>query len=426
MNKRYSFLLISIVLISAINSQHWKATGALPATGASFYLVAATSVGNNIFAAHANKNLGYSTDLGKTWITDGINEPKGDFALLTGIKDRLYASMKTSPSDYELLYTTNNGQSWTMDTIGLPRAYTIIGITSMIVVDMGNDYIFAHNYLKAFYKHKNDAKWTPTEIGSAVVDVVAIKDKWIIVVAGKIIQSTDRGKNWTTMISSGLPDKFQGNKICTNGARLYLSNPPANGAQDVYYSDDEGASWTVTSIGGLYTHPNAWVQNLYAVDDYVFAAILPKQFDFNSPPPFIVSSQKSLSFTVGDVSGFPTGSTVSNLPFFFHVQNKLFTMFGDIYVSEPGFTGTSAVKNVSASNMTISVYPNPSDRMVKISSKNAESFELAVFDVQGKMVHQQIVHTSAEINVSMWQKGIYFVKSTYTDGSSEHIKFIKR
>ena len=427
MKNKYLLLLMSILVISNLFSQYWKATGALSAIGKSFYLVAATSVGNNIFAAHANKNLGYSTDLGKTWITDGINEPKGDFALLTGIKDRLYASMKISPSDYELLYSTNNGQSWTMDTIGLPRTSTVNGITAMILVDMGNNYILAHNYLKTFYKHKNDNKWTPTEIGSAVVDVSAINDKWLIIVGGKIIQSTNHGLSWSTIITTGLPDKFQGYKITTNGSRLYMISSTAAHANNIYYSDDEGVTWMSSSIAGLYTYANAYPQNLYAVNDYVFSAVMPKQFDFNTPPPFLVSSEKILNFTVGDVSGFPSGSTISNLAFFFHIQNKLYTMFGDLYVSEPGFTGSpSAVQNLNENESSILVQPNPADKVLQFIAKDLETYKLEIFSIQGKLIYKQSVESKAKIDISAWSKGVYLVKSTNQDGVAEQTKFIKK
>ncbi len=415
-----------IIATNQLISQNWKSTGALAATGSPFYLTCATNVGNNLYVVNANKTYGYSTDFGKTWISSTTTKPKGDFAALTGIQNRLYANMKINSNDNELYFSTNHGQTWTIDTVGLPRSLTKNGILGVILKDMGNNYVLAHENSKAFYKKLDEPKWKPTQIDFVIVDVAATNTKWLAIGAAKILQSTDNGTKWTTITTTGLPAQFQGNKISTNGTRIFVSNAPAKGAQDIYYSDDEGVSWVLTNSGGKYTHTNPWVQNLYAVDDYIFAAILP--FGFQDAPPFIMSTSKTPNFIVGDVSGLPTGSTVSNLPFFFHIQNKLYTMFTDLYVSEPGFKGNSstAVLNMNYNDNSISVQPNPADHSIQIVTKGSENNEIEVFNIQGKKVFQQRVESNTNIDISTWAAGIYFVKSTNQNGRVEQTKFIKK
>lgn len=414
-----------LFVTNLLKSQNWKPTGALDATGSLFYLTCAAKVGNNIYVANANQNFAYSADLGKTWISAGLNKPTGTFAAFYGVKDRLYAKMKINTYDTDLYYSKDNGHTWTIDTVGLPRSLTKNGIEAVILIDMGNDYVLAHNYKNVFYKKVDETKWNSAGLNLTIVDVIANKNKWLMVSGGNIRQSTDNGATWTILNTTGLPDKFQGNKICSNGLRFFISNAPADGGDKVYYSDDEGSSWTLTNSSGKYAHANPWVQNLYAVDDYVFAAILPS--GFQDAPPFIMSTSPTPNFSIGDVSGLKTGGTTSNLPFFFHIQNKLYTMFWDLYVSEPGFTGSpSAVHDLNANESSILLQPNPADKVLQFIATDLGKYKLEIFSIQGKMIHQQNLESNAKIDISNWSKGVYLIKSTNQQGNKEQIKFIKK
>ena len=253
MKNRFTFLLISLIFFTQAVAQNWKPMGALAASGSDWYLTGATSVGNDIFAVNLLQTMVYSTDLGNTWSAPTATKLKGTYAYILGIEDRLYASTKLNAYDYELHYSTDKGATWIPDTVGLPQSLTKTGKSAVILKYMENGYMLAHNYSKAFYKKVEETTWKPTSIDFIIVDIAATKDKWLAIGAAKILQSTNNGGSWTVMNTTGLPANFQGNKICTNGKRIYISNAPADGGEDIYYSDNEGSSWTKTNCKSMDT-----------------------------------------------------------------------------------------------------------------------------------------------------------------------------
>lgn len=425
--KRKNFLLLIVLCFITITNgfaQNWKATGALAATNSSFYLTGATNVGNDIFAVNADQTMVYSTDLGLTWSAPAATKLKGNYAYILGIENRLYASTKLNAYDHELNYSTDRGATWMPDTVGLPQSPTKTGKSGMLLKYMGNGYMLAHNYLKAFYKKIEETNWNPTTIDFAIVDVAATKDKWLAIGAGKILQSTNNGASWNIITTNGLPAGFQGALICTNGSRIYISNAPADGGDKIYYSEDGGVNWTLSNSSGKFTFSNPWVQTMYAVDDYLFASIKPA--NIQDSPPFIVSSTKQPNFSVGDVSGLPTGRTNSHLPFFFHIGDKLFTMFWDLYSSEPGFSSsTTAVQRNLMENESISVYPNPSSYSIRLKTNNAELEGFEIFNIRGQKIFTQVGTEQNPIDISGWSNGIYLVKTISKEGISSQTKFIK-
>ncbi len=425
--KRFTFtMLLCIIAVSGLFAQYWQSTGALAGAGSSTYLTGATHVGETIFVVSMEQGLAYSTDQGQTWTKQTAARPSGTIAAITGTKDRLYASFKVNTYDFELYYSMDNGATWTIDTIGLPKNLTQTGKSGMILKYMGNDYILAHNYSKAVYKKLGDPGWKSTFIDNIIVDVSATSDKWLAIGQAKMLQSTNHGESWTTLGTGGLPDNFQGNLICSNGSRIYVSNPPADGAEDIYFSDDGGSNWTLTNSSGKLSFSNPWVQSMYAVDDYLFAAIKPA--NFQDAPPFLISSTAQPDFSVGDVSGLPTGKTNTNLPFFFHVGNKLFTMFWDLYSSEPGFTGetSTAAINVNKDNShVISVYPNPAAQTIKLQTNNIEVLGIEIYSLTGQKVFHQNSLLNNSIDVSVWSKGVYLLNITSKSGNNYRTSFIK-
>lgn len=426
LKRKNLFLLIVLCFFTITNAfaQNWKATGALAGAGSATYLIGATHVGENIYVLSMERNIALSTDQGKTWLKPAVTKPNGNFAGIIGIKDRLYASMQLSTYNFELYYSMNHGATWTIDTVGLPKNITQTGKSAMIMKYMGKDYVLAHNYAKAVYKKVGDASWKSTYIDNIIVDIAATSDKWFAIGQTRIHQSTDNGATWTVINTNGLPANFQASLICTNGSRIFISNDPATGGADIYFSDDGGINWTLTNSSGKFTFSNPWVQTMYAVNDYLFASIKPA--NIQDSPPFIVSSTEQPNFSVGDVSGLPTGRTTSHLPFFFHIGDKLFTMFWDLYSSEPGFSNSTTAAQINLmENESISVYPNPASYSIQLNTNNAEMEGFEIFNMRGQKIFRQVGSEQNPIDVSGWNDGIYLVKTTSKKGITSHTKFIK-
>ncbi len=419
MKRQLYFIAVSLLVSANMYSQAWSPTGAAPAINAQ-YLIAATHISNNIFVVGNNQSFGLSTDKGVTWSKPTITPPPGTFAALSGVAGRLYASMKINTYDYELHYSTDNVSTWTIDTVGLPKNVVKSGKAAMNLVDMGNNYILAYNATAACYKKATDPNWTKTTIDNVIVSVTAMNGKWYAVGTGQILKSTDNGSNWNAITTSGLPANFQGNTLATNRqGRLFVSTPPADGGEDIYYSDDEGATWTLTNSAGHYTHSNPWVGAMYAVGNHVFAAISPKFAAFQDPPPFIMSSTANPSFAAGDTTGLGNGLTTTALPFFFHINDNLFTMMGDLYTSKPGF---AANVGLVEDHIKLSIYPNPTSDYLFITTSEPMDWQLN--SLEGLIIEKGNTRTSDRIDVSHLPSGIYLLVIT-TDSKSKVMKLVK-
>ncbi len=399
-----SFLTSSVITISAW-AQGWTSTGALQATGDQ-YLIAASHVGKNVYVVGNQQTFALSTDKGTTWSIPAITAPSGAFAGLYGTNDRVYASIKINTYDFELHYSLDNGSTWIIDTAGLPANLTATGKSAVTVYPMSNNYVIAANSTEARYKKLGDPTWLTTNIDFAIMDITHLNGKWFAIGISKILSSTDNGTTWTPITTSGLPVGFQGSKITNNYSNtLYMSNAPAAGGEDIYYSTDEGASWTLTNSAGHYTHANPWVGALYAVGDYAFAAVSPEFANIQDAAPFLVSSTASPSFGVGDTSGLGIGLTTTSYPFFFHIEDQLYTMMGDLFSSKPGFpSGIS----VSENTIKASIYPNPCKDELTLNTEIGAHWKLYAYNGQ-LLMNGTASRTNHKITMAKLEKGLYLL-----------------
>ncbi|HAD96406.1 MAG TPA: hypothetical protein DCG19_03310, partial [Cryomorphaceae bacterium] len=300
----------------------------------------------------------------------------------------------------------DNGTSWTLDTVGLPLNIVKSGKAPVKVKDMGNDYMIAYNSTTARVKHKSASSWSVTTIDNVVTEVVNHDGNWYAVGVQKIVKSNDHGASWNALTTSGLPANFQGSFLASNGSdRLWVSVPPANGGEDIYFSDDDGASWSLTNSAGNFAYSNPWVGAMYAVGNYLFAAVSPKFANFQDPPPFIISSAVQPSFSVGDTSGLPRGGTTTALPFFFHIGDKLYTMMGDLHTSTPGFPANVGITERELTGYQ--VYPNPASDYIRINSPEPVSWELHT--LQGQRLGQGKSTMDSPISLQNLSPGVYFL-----------------
>ncbi|HZH86249.1 MAG TPA: T9SS type A sorting domain-containing protein [Brumimicrobium sp.] len=391
--------------------QFWNPTGALGTAGGG-YLVAAASIGDNVYAIGATTTFVHSTDKGVTWTAPAITPPPGACYALIACNNYLYASMKLNTYDHELHYSLDHGVTWNIDTVGLPQNLPNTGKEAMNIRYMGNDYIFAFNPTKAYYKKLGTINWIPTTIDYTIPDVIGMNDNWFAIGAGRIYKSTNHGGSWSELSLNGLPSGFQGHKFASNGTdRLFVSNSPANGGTDIYISTDGGNSFSLTNSAGHYTYTNPLVGAMFAVDDYILASILPESGNFTDAPPFIMSTTTTPNFSAGDGTGLPTGSTISDLPFYFNSGNKLFTMYGDLYTSTPGFVGNPVVVSVAENKaLEVGIYPNPAQNQINITAKELENLEsIVLYSTQGQLI-REFNSKEQSINVADLPRGQYILK----------------
>lgn len=83
--------------------------------------------------------------------------------------------------------------------------------------------------------------------------------------------------------------------------------------------------------------------------------------------------------------------------------------------------------NYYANDLQAIVYPNPTYHQITVSSP-IPIRQICVFDLGGRIIKQLEIGAAQTItlNVASWARGIYFVKSIFTDGRTSTAKFIKQ
>lgn len=113
-------------------------------------------------------------------------------------------------------------------------------------------------------------------------------------------------------------------------------------------------------------------------------------------------------------------------------DNNAFGMKTPAFFSMDNFTIQSTVGIEELSNVsTISLFPNPTKENLFLNFESTSTSELSiiVFDITGKILQQNTIHSSVgenqvKINTENYEAGIYFIEMN--DGfASKRIKFIK-
>lgn len=87
------------------------------------------------------------------------------------------------------------------------------------------------------------------------------------------------------------------------------------------------------------------------------------------------------------------------------------------------FLNTSFIKENS-----LSVFPNPSNYITKISSESLSFSSYILLNISGQIIVSKNLNGSffsTTLNVSQIQNGVYFLKVFFSDGSFSTIKIIK-
>jgi uncharacterized Ntn-hydrolase superfamily protein len=59
-----------------------------------------------------------------------------------------------------------------------------------------------------------------------------------------------------------------------------------------------------------------------------------------------------------------------------------------------------------------SVYPNPTSDYITLNNKTEETYDLFLFDITGKLIHQESIDKTKNLKVSQYKSGTYFLKIT--------------
>lgn len=423
-----SKLLILLSLISAFTySQNWKdyqvdVKGKIVATMVIGHLNDTIYVSGNDGSSLFNSFI-YSKDKGTTW-----SEPKGilkdDYgkvAQYIGVKDRVYASLKLPTSDYLYYHSKDNGNTWVIDTIGLPHFYGIKAYKkdAFNLKKLGNEHIIAYNSLAvngAYFKKITENGWKsltlPANSNKVNFSFTAIGNTWFALYGSSnasdngfsIAKSIDNGKTWEILTKVGLPSTMIAGKLTSNGTNKLFLGAATSGSTNrtaVYYSDDEGTTWKSTNAETLvpYTNGKAIV-NLFATNNQVIVSYTSA---FNQPPLFLYSASETPNFAIGNSSG------LVNYPFafphvFFNIDNTIYlNHYNDLHALD----NTSLSVESFTKDFVVNLSPNPVKNQLNIKSK--KDFLWSLTSILGKTVASGKYKNNSEntIDVSNLSKGIY-------------------
>ena len=104
------------------------------------------------------------------------------------------------------------------------------------------------------------------------------------------------------------------------------------------------------------------------------------------------------------------------------VEGALIDLTGFVYIDSIVFDTTLSSADFGNANTTISLFPNPANDVLNISSSNSIS-NIEVYNMQGRNVASN--HNVSNVNVAALGKGAYIVKVVQENGSVVAKRFIK-
>jgi hypothetical protein len=104
-------------------------------------------------------------------------------------------------------------------------------------------------------------------------------------------------------------------------------------------------------------------------------------------------------------------------------EGALLDLTNSVYVDSIVFDNTLSTNDFGYTNNTISLYPNPAQEVLNISSSNS-IVKIEVYDLLGKKVASNI--NASVVNVATLGKGVYIVKVVQENGTVVAKQFIKK
>jgi hypothetical protein len=130
--------------------------------------------------------------------------------------------------------------------------------------------------------------------------------------------------------------------------------------------------------------------------------------------------------SIGEVKAFNEGSMLRDYSFTHNTPSLGVNYYRLKMIDKDGTFAMSTVKTVNFENVfTVGVYPNPvSSTLVVDATDWSVVKKVEMVSTKGNVVYQSGAVPSAKIDVNNFSPGVYVVKVTKKDGSSQNIKAI--
>ena len=421
--------ILFLILVSAALSIHVNAQWTKTNLGGSKSI---TVHKGKVYALTASAGLQVSNDNGDSWSlvnTDSIPFRK-DHLVSSG--DRLYvATYDPFTANGNIYYSTDQGVTWTTDTVGLPNAYFDPNKKTDIhnIVAYGDGELIATCSGIDAYMHKNisDASWEIIpELASLDPEKYIGSGDTVIAFGSSptIMMSTDNANTFTSVTATGLPNYFVASGVYWDrGKRMYLGlNAAILDKTQFYYSDDIGSTWdsfNIASFVGLdFTSSRQKITAVFGLDDNVYFALNNDQS--NSTGDIFSSTDGGATFTKDTTGLTIDGFATEQVAKFLYNNQRLFSVHTNTDVHYKALEGPSAIAKADELNQHISVFPNPSKGLVHLSSP---VINVRVYNLEGALIFQHLSGENA-IDLSQQAPGVYILEYLGLDGFTERQKLI--
>ncbi len=407
MRKILTLCFCLIAFPALLTAQNWEPLGLNVPQLADF----AVHNGNFYISAYPNV-LKRSTDEGKTWQTLA-NDMQNVFMLVPA-DDRLYAVTYNNFDATGLLYyTTDNGESWVLDTAGAQGNFFGPGKAYIKQLHYWNGHLAAiFDNADAYYiRSIATGEWKKDAflVANDAANFTSFGSTLISSGAG-INYTTDFGANWVKPKNAGLPAWWSGSRVFKDGERLYIWGQAYNTKMSLFTSDDMGESWTETKYQNFVRNSFIGVPQtpvaFFAKGDSLWVSV--SNDKPNTTPDIMFSANRGETFSLDTLglSAEPFG-TISATRF---VENKgyLYAVIAgtDIMRKKISADGTSSIEN-EMDDLHFKFFPNPASAEISFSAHQDFKGVLVLTDYLGREVLRQTVSGKAEINIAQFGAGMY-------------------
>ncbi|QTD37869.1 T9SS type A sorting domain-containing protein [Polaribacter batillariae] len=388
-----------------------------------------------LFASVNNDGFIKSLDNGASWVAVGQTEfvTNPNSRRVSHIKsagNNLYVATFFAGTSSSMIYkSSDNGATFTEDINGLPVAPNDNErVQNLTNIYYHNGYLITVFNGGNYIKHENDTHWQA--IDNAATKLSEYYDSFNNILYAfpsyALHKSTDNGQTWTKTGNTNLPQLFLPNNFNVDpfSGRIYVSGRGlAENIHKLFYSDDEGETWTSagieSSLGNNWIGQPQIITEIFSHGNLIQLGLANDAN--NSGAEMLISTDSATSFQ-NDKTGFANVGFGTSEPIKFVLHSGFLYValnYNDIYKKN-----ISTLNTVSYSRENkVSIYPNPVNSFINISIH--KNFNWALYNTNGiKVKSGYFSESNKKIEVNELANGVYFLKLT-GHKIAETIKFIK-
>jgi len=411
------------LLSSTILSAQWDSTGLTAGINNQQIeaIDAFTHFQGRLYAHTFLGGMKSSDDYGQTWDSLAKGIFNGVPIEYYSLDQKLYTMTIVSGAVGGIqYYTTDQGASWIVDTVGMPRSPINPAFRAVVIeAQQLGDYLFYHFNLpleQFYWRHKDSTVYHPdAHANSNFMHGWCIENDTLWASVGQTVEYLTQARGaYTANANTGLNNAF-GSVIEKSNGSIYLASTDANLDWFIARSQNSGQTWDTlhmqnilgTGAFGL----KRGISSIYAQGNEVWLG--PNSKGSNTQCEILYSSDRGNTWTVQSAN-LPTD------PFGTYAVSK-FVMAGGYIFAHMGFRDIyRQARNVSLEEKSINeihLFPNPARAEFRIKSSIPVQ-RLIVRDLRGNTIQEY--HAMQSYDVSALRSGVYILSIHLEGGAIEN------